>query len=61
MTIKRSAIAAAAAMAVFISVGAFGATRGEAIAAMKAAKVTGEPGIIIPPSAATGVRILRVG
>jgi subtilisin family serine protease len=38
MTIKRSAIAAAAAMAVFISVGALGATRDEAIAAMKTAK-----------------------
>lgn len=38
MTIKRSAIAAAAAMAVFISFGASGATRDEAIAAMKSAK-----------------------
>ena len=38
MTIKRSAIAAAAAMAVFVSVGAFGATRDEATAAMKTAK-----------------------
>jgi subtilisin family serine protease len=38
MTIRRSAIAAAAAMAVFISVGAQGATRDDAVAALKSAK-----------------------